>query len=68
MSYINTIMTAMRPKCVYRPADLAESTHIPVKDVSRCLKMLEKGGMVESTNTEEYRRKKLYTTKQKSLF
>ena len=68
MSYTDKILQAMHYKCVYRPCDLAASTHISTQDVSRCLKMLEHGGMVESVRTEEYRRKKLYTTKQKRLF
>ena len=44
MSYINTVLTAMHPKCVYRTCDLAVATHLPVTDVSRVLKILEKGG------------------------
>lgn len=68
MSYTNIVLTAMHPKCVYRPCDLVSSTHLRLDDIRVVLKLLEKGNMVEVIETGEYRRKKLYSTKQKKLF
>lgn len=68
MSYVDKILTAMHPKCIYRPCDLAVTLHMESGEVGKILKMLERGGMVEAISTTEYKRKKIYQTKQKRLF
>lgn len=68
MSYINRILTAMRPQCIYRPTDLAVVTHLEVGEVAKILKMLESGGLVECIRSDEYRRKRMYKTRQEDLF
>lgn len=68
MGRVNQVLAAMRPDCVYRVCDIATICHIDTDEARRIINLLEKGGMVETESTDEYRRKKLVKTKQNDLF
>jgi len=68
MSYCNRILTAMKQQCIYRPCDLQGATGLPTGEIKKTLDVMAKGGVVETIRGDGYRRKKLYQTKQKSLF
>jgi len=64
----NKVLTAMNSGCIYRPCDLTEQTGLSVDEIRRCLKILARGMIVETTETNEYKRKSLYQSKQEALF
>ena len=67
MSIAQSIFQAMRDGCIYRPCDIAAQLKMDSGEVSKILRMFEKGGLVEVVKTDEYRRKRMYKTPQKSL-
>lgn len=68
MSIQQRILTAMRANCIYRPCDLAAELNMDTGEVGKILKMFERGGLVEVVKGDEYRRKRMYQTRQKDLF
>lgn len=69
MGRLHQVLAAMRPKCIYRPSDLAESLHMQTGEVGEILKMLLNGNMIELVESDDgYRRKAVYSTKQNDLF
>jgi len=67
MSHTSKILQAMKPGCVYRPCDLGH-LGIDPGTVATILTQLSKGELVECMQGEEYKRKKMYTTKQQDLY
>jgi len=65
---VNKVLTAMQPMCIYRYCDLAMDADLSTDEVRRVLKALARGMMVEVIETDEYRRKAMYQTKQRPLF
>lgn len=65
---IDIVLSSMEPMCVYRPCDLVSITNLSNKEINRLLRKLTKGMMVDVIEDNEYRRKKLYQTKQNRLF
>ena len=68
MSYTKKILSSMKVGCVYRVCDLAALNNEPDDEIRRVMKLLHKGDLVEEIKTNEYRRKRLYKTKQQDLF
>ncbi len=68
MSYAHRILTQMRAGCIYRPCDISAMTNIDRDTVSRILKMLARGGLVDEIRGNEYRRKRMYSTRQNDFF
>lgn len=68
MSYANRVLTAMKTNVFYRPCDLAGDTKLETSEVKKILDMLTRGGLVDSEEGHGYKRKKIYKTRQRSLF
>lgn len=68
MSIADAVFQAMRGNCIYRPCDIAAMCQITTSEAGKILKMLERGGVIDLVRGEEYRRKRMYTTRQKGLF
>ena len=66
--YAHRVLTFMREGIWYRPCDIAKTIGIDVGEVSKTLRLLSNGGLVDAEEGHGYRRKKVYKTKQKSLF
>lgn len=67
MNYAEIIFKAMRPDTEYDPGELSEMTHISRPDVNRCLKMLNRGGVIKNTHYDRYMRNRKYKSKQAQL-
>ena len=69
MSYVNVILTAMKPNREYRYCDLEAETRLPRAEVRRICESLVKGGMIEQTGEEKVKRRKerKFRTKQLPL-
>ena len=67
MSHTSKILQAMKPGCVYRPCDLGH-LGIDPGTVATLPCIYQKGGLVECITSGEYKRKKMYTTKQQDLY
>lgn len=67
MSHTTKILQAMKPGCIYRPCDLGH-LGIDVGTVATILKHLVHGELVDCIDGEEFKRKKMYKTKQSDLF
>lgn len=66
MATASDVLTRMKINCYYRVCDIAAQLRgSSIEDVRRILKLLEKGGLIEVVNDDGYRRKKIYTTKQR---
>lgn len=69
MSIANSILCAMKMNVFYRPCDIViVGKNISTSEKKKILDMLARGGLIESVVGDGYRRKKLYKTKQQSLF
>lgn len=67
MSCIHRINTAMKAGREYSPEELAVITHIPAYEVSRCLRLLEGGGLIEKTQSGHFLKYRKFKTRQRSL-
>ena len=67
MSYVSRVMTALHPNAYYRASDVASVTGIDQKECSRILKMLSENGVVERCCDDQFRRRKVYKTRQNRL-
>ncbi len=67
MSHTSQILQAMKEGCIYRPCDLGY-LGIDVGTIASILKCLARGDLIEVIEGKEYRRKKMYKTKQRDIF
>lgn len=67
MSNLSKIFESMDMRYGYSVATLADMTHIHEDIVVRCLRELQKGGLVEEVSGKWRRKEREYRTKQKQL-
>lgn len=67
MANAKQVFQTMKPGCIYRVCDLAAMLQEPTDSVRRMLNVFAMGGVVEELPGDGYRRKKLYTTRQRNL-
>lgn len=65
---IDLVLKSMRPMCIYRPVDLIKLLPISESAVRASLKRLARGMVVDVINDNEKGRKRMYQTKQETLF
>jgi hypothetical protein len=68
MSILTNVLQAMQYGVEYDPATVAAICHIQEQEAGRYLHMLQKGGVVECTKPDRFRKNRKYSTKQKQLF
>jgi DNA-binding MarR family transcriptional regulator len=68
MSYTDTVFQRMPFDREISAEELAQTTHLKVRDVGQALDLLEKGGMIEKTVHEYFIKKRKYKSKQRNLF
>ena len=67
MSQADVVFKAMKDGKKYSPTELAEITHINKNQVSKILKMLTSGMLIEEVSHHRYATRRKYKTKQQSL-
>ena len=67
MSYVKVILQAMRFDHEYTPDEISAITHIRTEDVSRALKVLVSGGVIEQTKSDRLVKHRKFKSKQRQL-
>lgn len=67
MSYLDRVISAMPFDREVSPDDVAAIAKIDRKEVSRCLKLLEQGGVVECVATDRFVKNRRYKSRQRAL-